>query len=403
MNPFTPRYSQSTARLDAGADTSAWRVHDRAVESRCAGEDVILLCIGDPDFDTPPLIFGEALGAMRAGRTHYSPPAGEPALREAIAELESRTSPHPCTPQEVVVFAGATSALYAVMAALLDPGDSIVVPEPMYVGYTPIFQSLGIDVRPVPLVAAQNFSLDLPAMKVAVRANTRAMLINTPGNPTGNMIAPAQMAELAAFCRERGLWLVCDEVYSMITFRERHTSLRAAARETDNVVMVDALSKSHAMSGWRIGWTVTPVPLAERLARLNAAMLFGCSQFIQDAAAFALRNDDVYVERMRLEYLARRDLLVAGLNAVPGLRCAVPDAGMFLMVDVSGTGLDGLGFAEGLFDAERVSTVPGVGFGPSARDYVRISMAQDRATLTDAVVRIGRFIAGLGGARGCAG
>jgi len=395
MSTFNARYSQATARLDAGADASAWHVHERALERRRAGDDVILLCIGDPDFDTPPLIFGEALGAMRAGRTHYSPPAGEPALREAIAELESRTSPHPCRPEEVVVFAGATNALFAVMATLLDPGQSIVVPEPMYVGYTPIFEALGIEVLPVPLRTAHNFNLDIPAMKRAVTATTRAMLINTPGNPAGNMIEPAQMAELAAFCRERGLWLICDEVYSMITFSRRHTSLRAAAAQTDNVVMVDALSKSHAMSGWRIGWTVSPEPLAERLARYGAAMLFGCSQFIQDAAAFALRNDDVYVEKMRLEYLARRDMIVAGLNALPGLRCALPDAGMFVMVDVSGTGMDGLAFAGRLFDAEGVSTVPGVGFGPSARDYVRISLAQDRATLARALARIARFVATL--------
>ena len=395
MSTFNARYSQATARLDAGADASAWHVHERALERRRAGDDVILLCIGDPDFDTPPLIFGEALGAMRAGRTHYSPPAGEPALREAIAELESRTSPHPCRPEEVVVFAGATNALFAVMATLIDPGESIVVPEPMYVGYTPIFEALGIEVLPVPLRTAHNFSLDIPSMTRAVTATTRAMMINTPGNPAGNMIEPAQMAELAAFCRERGLWLICDEVYSMITFSQRHTSLRAAAAQTDNVVMVDALSKSHAMSGWRIGWTVSPEPLAERLARYGAAMLFGCSQFIQDAAAFALRNDDVYVEKMRLEYLARRDIVVAGLNALPGLRCTLPDAGMFVMVDVSGTGMDGLAFAGRLFDAEGVSTVPGVGFGPSARAYVRISLAQDRATLARALARIARFVATL--------
>ena len=393
MSTFNARYSQATARLDEGADASAWHVHERALERRRAGDDVILLCIGDPDFDTPPLIFGEALGAMRAGRTHYSPPAGEPALREAIAELESRTSPHPCRPEEVVVFAGATNALFAVMATLLDPGESIVVPEPMYVGYTPIFEALGIEVLPVPLRTAHNFSLDIPSLTRAVTATTRAMLINTPGNPAGNMIEAGQMAELAEFCREQGLWLICDEVYSMITFSQRHTSLRAAAAQTDNVVMVDALSKSHAMSGWRIGWTVSPEPLAERLARYGAAMLFGCSQFIQDAAAFALRNDDVYVEKMRLEYLARRDIIVAGLNALPGLRCTLPDAGMFVMVDVSGTGMDGLAFAGRLFDAEGVSTVPGVGFGPSARAYVRISLAQDRATLARALARIARFVA----------
>jgi arginine:pyruvate transaminase len=232
-------------------------------------------------------------------------------------------------------------------------------------------------------------------MKAAVGPRTRAMLVNTPGNPAGNMIEPGQLAELAAFCLAHGLWLLCDEVYSMITFRRRHTSLRAATAALDNLIMVDALSKSHAMSGWRIGWTVTSPALADRLARFNGATLFGCSQFIQDAAAFALRNDDVYVEEMRLEYLARRDLVVGRINAIPGLRCDTPDAGMFVMIEVSGTGCDGLRFAERLFEASGVSTVPGSGFGPSARDYVRLTLAQDRATLGRALDRIERFARAL--------
>lgn len=395
MSDFRPRYSQATARLDAGADASAWRVHDLALDAQRAGEDVILLCVGDPNFDTPPLIFGEALAAMRAGRTHYSPPQGEHELRAAVAELESRTSPHPCSPEEVVVFPGATNALYSVAATLLDPGDEIVIPEPLYVGYTALFQALGITVVPVPLLAQRNFAIDLDAMQAAVTPRTRAMLVNTPGNPAGNMIEPAELAALASFCHSRGLWLICDEVYSMITFRRRHVSLRAAAERLDNLVMVDALSKSHAMSGWRIGWTVSPPALAARLARFNGATLFGCSQFIQDAAAFALRNDDIYVERMRLEYLARRELMVGALAAMPGLRCEAPDAGMFVMLDVRGTGLDGSRFAEGLFEATGVSTVPGIGFGRTTRDYVRISLAQDQATLGRALDRIARWTAGL--------
>ncbi|MFM7275229.1 MAG: aminotransferase class I/II-fold pyridoxal phosphate-dependent enzyme, partial [Gammaproteobacteria bacterium] len=160
MSEFRPRYSQATARLDAGADASAWRVHDLALDAQRAGEDVILLCVGDPNFDTPPLIFGEALAAMRAGRTHYSPPQGEYELRAAVAELESRTSPHPCAPEEVVIFPGATNALYSVAATLLDPGDEIVIPEPLYVGYTALFQALGVTIVPVPLLAERNFAID---------------------------------------------------------------------------------------------------------------------------------------------------------------------------------------------------------------------------------------------------
>jgi len=390
MPPFTPRFSKTTARLEHGSD-AAWSVHYRALARKDAGEDIILLCVGDPNFDTPPLIFAEALAAMRAGRTHYSPAQGEYELRLAIAELESRTSPHPCSPDEVVVFPGATNAIFSVVSTLLDPGDEIIIPEPMYVGYTGMMQAVGAVIRPVPLCAARNFALDLDAMKAAVGPATRAMMVNTPGNPAGNIIAPGELAELAAFCHSRDLWLICDEVYSLITFKQPHRSLRSCARELDNLIMVDALSKSHAMSGWRIGWAVAPCPVAERLARFGGSTLFGCSQFIQDAAAYALRNDDVHVERMRLEYLARRDLVVERINAIPGLRCASPDAGMFVMVDVSGRGMDGQAFAEALLERCGVSVVPGVGFGPSARDFVRLTLAQDRAQLQRALDRIAAF------------
>lgn len=394
MHSFHPRFSQATARLDQGSD-DAWEVHNRALQRADAGEDVILLCVGDPNFDTPPLIFGEALGAMRAGRTHYSPAQGEYQLRLAIAELESRTSPHPCRPEEVVVFPGATNALFSTVATLLDPGDEIIIPEPMYVGYTSMVQAIGVQVRNVPLLSERNFALDIEAIKRAVGPRTRAVLVNTPGNPAGNMISAAELGELAAFCRSRDLWLICDEVYSMITFRERHRSLRSSAKELDNLIMVDALSKSHAMSGWRIGWAVAPEAVAQRLARFGGATLFGCSQFIQDAAAYALRNDDVYVEKMRLEYLARRDFMVSRINSMPGLQCDSPDAGMFVMMNTRGTGMDGLQFARALLEAAAISTVPGSGFGPSARDFVRVTLAQDQKQLARAMDRLEAFCATL--------
>ncbi len=390
MNTFTARYSRTTARLDQGSD-AAWSVHHRALQRLDAGEDVILLCVGDPNFDTPPLIFGEALAAMRAGRTHYSSAQGEYQLRLAIAELESRTSPHPCRPEEVVVFPGATNAIFSTVATLLDPGDEIIIPEPMYVGYTGMMQAVGVSVKNVPLIATRNFAIDIEAIKAAVSRDTRAVMVNTPGNPAGNMISAAELGDLAAFCRARDLWLICDEVYSMITFRERHRSLRSSARELDNLVMIDALSKSHAMSGWRIGWAVAPEPLAERLARFGGATLFGCSQFIQDAAAYALRHDDVYVEKMRLEYQARRDFVVERINAMPRLACDTPDAGMFVMMNTSATGLDGQRFAEALLANAAVSTVPGAGFGPSGHDFVRITLAQDHKQLARAMERIASF------------
>lgn len=379
--------SQAALRL-AGDAGKGWEAHERGLELQAAGEDVILLSVGDPDFATPEPIFYEALVAMKRDRTHYSPAQGEPALRRAIAALETATSSHPCDPDEIVVFPGATNAVFAILACLLDGGDEIVVPEPMYVGYRGIFRSLGLDVRHVPLDCDANFALDVDRVRNAIGPRTRVVLVNTPGNPGGNMIGREQLAALANLCRERDVWLVCDEVYSLITFRQRHVSLRASASRLDNTVMIDGLSKSHAMSGWRIGWAVAPRELVPHLVRFTGATKFGCCQFIQDAAAFALATNIEHVERMREEYLRRRDFVVDRVNAIPGLRCHRPDAGMFVMVDVGGLGVDGDGFTQELLERARVTVVPGSAFGPSAQRYVRVTLCQPMEVLARALDRI---------------
>ena len=297
--------------------------------------------------------------------------------------------------EEVAIFPGATSALHAVMSCLLNAGDEVVIPEPMYVGYLPIMQALDARVVTVPLEVKSAFALDLEKIKAAFSERTRVLFLNTPGNPTGSIISAGELRELAEFCRQRGVWLVCDEVYSMFTYEGQHRSARASVEHLDNVVMVDGLSKSHAMSGWRMGWVVAPPGLIERLGDYSAATLFGSPQFIQDASAFALENDQAYVAKMREEYRDRRDLVLSKLDKVEQLSCSRPRAGMFVMCDVSETGLSGREFAEHLLTAERVSVVPGDAFGPSAKDFVRIGLAQNAVLLKKACKRIRRFCEGL--------
>lgn len=391
---FEARFSQQTNRLTLG-DNGAWETHERAVAMANNGEDVILLCVGDPDFRTPEPIIDNAVSHMRVGRTHYSPALGEIKLRRAVADLETHTSSHPCTPDEVAIFPGATNALFSVMSCLLDEGDEVIIPEPMYVGYPPIMAAIGATIVPVPLLPEADFRLDLASVKAAVTPKTRVVFVNTPGNPTGSIISGGELKKLAAFCRENNLWLVCDEVYSMFTYSGRHKSLRASAEHLDNIVMVDGLSKSHAMSGWRIGWAVGPMNLIQQLGTFAGASLFGCPQFIQDASAFALENDQEYVALMRGEYSERADYVARKLEKLPGLHCHRPRAGMFVMVDVDGTGMDGREFARRLLDEQLVSVVPGDAFGPSAKNCVRVGLAQPRHILKRAVKRIGRFIEAL--------
>jgi arginine:pyruvate transaminase len=309
--------------------------------------------------------------------------------------METRTSDHPCTVEEVAVFPGATNAIYSVMNCLLNPGDEIIIPDPMYVAYPQIISAIDARLVSVPLLVADNFALDLEAIKNAVTDATRVVFVNTPGNPSGAIIPAEQLTELASFCRERNIWLVCDEVYSMFTYEGRHRSLRACAEHLDNVVMIDGLSKSHAMSGWRMGWVVAPPGLIDCLAAHAGASLFGCPQFIQEASAFALENDQVYVDEMRLEYRNRRDLVLKRLGKLPGLVCHRPRAGMFIMCEVGETGMSGREFASRLLDAEKVSVVPGDAFGDSAAHCIRIGLAQPPHILKRACKRIKHFIEAL--------
>lgn len=391
---FSGRTSHLAQRItDDGL--GVWGLHERACEMAARGEDVCLLSVGDPDLPTLPSTIAAAISSLERGRTHYAPGRGELSLRQTIAAIETNTSGKPCHPDEIVIFPGATNAIYSVLACLVDPGEDVVVAEPMYVGYDGLFRALGINAVTFPLDAARGFALDVPALQAAITPATRVLLLNTPGNPAGNMIEPAQLCELAAWCLQRDIWLVCDEVYSMITFAQPHTSLRKAASALDNIVVIDGLSKSHAMTGWRLGWAVSDLALGDRLLEFTSVTLFGCCQFVQDAAVHALTNDEDYIVGVRDEYRRRRDYVCQRIAAIPGLSCEVPAAGMFVMVNVADTGHDGLAFAEGLLARGRVSVLPGVGFGESCRHYVRISLTQSVAAMAPAFERIEAFVATL--------
>ena len=386
----TPTYSQLAHRLETD-DAPGWAVHSRALSLQRSGEDVVVLSIGDPDFRTPEPIVDNAISHLRVGRTHYSPALGELNLRRAVADYESRVSPHNCSIDEVAIFAGVTSAIHSVLACLLDAGDEIVLVDPQYVGYEPIIRALDVVPVVVDAPAHQGFVPTYDSLVAAVTDKTQVMFLNTPANPTGSIIGLDVLKQLAAFCQQRGIWLVCDEVYSMFTYERPHTSLRTAAEKLDNLVVIDGLSKSHAMSGWRMGWAVAPKALIEHLGRYATMSMFGCPQFIQDASAFALNNDEYYVRDMCDIYRKRRDVVCDLVNASASLSCIVPEAGMFVMVDVSRVNADDVLFAESLLTEKRVSVLPGSAFGNTTRGHVRVSLVQPVEQLQTGCQRLTEF------------
>ena len=383
-------FSRMSSRLTMPT-SDVWRVHAEAVKRKSRGDDILLLSVGDPDFDTPQHISDYVVAQIQDGRTHYSPAAGEQELRDTIAKLETEGTGKPFHADQVVIFPGATAALYAVFECILNEGDGVVVPEPMYVGYQGVLDAIGADIQHVPL-APPAFDLDVQAVMGRVEPNTKAVLVNTPGNPCGNIIESEKLTALANACREREIWLICDEVYSLITFDEPHVSMLKSTDDFSNIVVIDGLSKSHAMSGWRVGWVIAEAPMIDALTLLASAALFGVCQFVQDGATFALANDAQDVEAMRVRYEARRNYAIERLDAIPGLSYYKPKAGMFIMIDVSGVANDGASFSERLLQEAGISTVAGAGFGPTAINYVRMSLTLPRAGLNDAFDRIEKML-----------
>ncbi|WP_460123411.1 pyridoxal phosphate-dependent aminotransferase [Pseudomonas sp. S2_C03] len=381
------RYSALTQRI-AGDGAAAWRIHDRALALREQGVDVLLLSIGDPDFDTPGPIVHAAIDSLLAGDTHYPPVRGTQGLRNTIARRHRLRSGQEVSAEQVVVMPGAQCAVYSVAQCLLDPGDEVIVAEPMYVTYEGVFGAIGATVRPVAVRPENGFRVDPAEVAALITPKTRALLLNSPNNPSGASLPLLVWQELAALCLRHDLWLISDEVYSDLLYEGEHISPASLPGMTERTATINSLSKSHAMSGWRVGWVIGPKRLADHLEHLSLCMLFGIPEFIQNAAQRALIEDLPEVALMREEYRQRRDLVCAHLNACPGLRAVRPDGGMFVMVDVRQTGLTAQHFAERLLEGYGVSVLAGEAFGPSAAGHIRLGLVVGQAQLADACRRI---------------
>jgi len=381
------RFSALTQRI-TGDGAAAWDIHDRALAMREEGREVLLLSVGDPDFDTPPAIVEAAVASLRAGDTHYSDTRGLHSLRASIARRHQQRCDQPVGAEHVTVLPGAQCAVYAVAQCLLDPGDEVIVAEPMYVTYEAVFGACGAKVVPVAVTPENGFRVQPNDVARLITPRTRAMLLNSPNNPSGASLPLSTWQALAHLCIDHDLWLISDEVYSDLLYEGEHISPAGLPGMAERTVTINSLSKSHAMTGWRIGWAIGPEPLAEHLSNLSLCMLFGLPDFVQRAAQVALERDLPEVARMREEYRQRRDLVCEALGTCPGLKPVRPDGGMFVMVDVRKTGLAAQAFAERLLDGYDVSVLAGEAFGPSAAGHIRVGLVVGHGELAQACQRI---------------
>ena len=381
-------YSSLTTRI-AGEGAAAWDIHYRALERQANGDDVIILSVGDPDFVTPAPIVDSAIASLRGGATHYADVQGKARLRELIA-ARHRARGGAAGPDNVAVMAGAQCGLYAVAQCLLDPGDEVIVPEPMYVTYEAALQAAGATLVRVPLRAGEGFQPRLADLEAAVTPRTRALLVNSPHNPTGQCLSRETWQGIAELCQRRDLWLISDEVYADLVFEGEHLCPATLAGMAERTAVIDSLSKSHAMTGWRLGWVIGPEALINHLSNLALCMLYGSPEFIQDAACAALADPPEQLATMRETYRARRDTVCRALTGSSAVEVLRPAAGMFMMIDIRRTGLTAQGFADRLLDEHGVSLLAGGAFGPSAAGFVRLSLTVDAERLDEACRRIER-------------
>ncbi|NIF24901.1 aminotransferase class I/II-fold pyridoxal phosphate-dependent enzyme [Pantoea sp. Tr-811] len=382
------RFSSLTQRI-AGDGAAAWDIHYRALAMLEQGQDVLLLSVGDPDFDTPAPIVQAAVASLQAGNTHYADVRGKRSLREAIARRHQRRSGQAVTADQVTVLAGAQCALFSVAQCVLQAGDEVIVAEPMYVTYEAVFGACGATVIPVPVRPEHGFRVQAQEVAARITPRTRALALNSPHNPSGASLPRSTWEALAELCVAHDLWLISDEVYSELLFDGEHISPASLPGMAERTATLNSLSKSHAMTGWRVGWVVGPPALAGHLENLALCMLYGCPDFIQDAAVVALEQPLAELDGMREAYRERRDLVCASLANCPGLRPLRPDGGMFVMVDIRETGLSAQAFADRLLDLHGVSVLAGEAFGPSAAGHIRLGLVLGAEALGEACRRIG--------------
>jgi len=379
-------YAQRTDHLKP---EGAYQVLARAQQMEAEGNEIIHLEIGQPDFETFSNVSLAGIRAIAAGRTRYTPPAGTPSLREIIAEDGGRQRGLQFQPDEVVVSPGAKPNLFFPTLALVEPGDEVIYPDPGFPTYEAMIRVAGGVPVPVPLREENNFSFDLEAFDRLVSTRTRLIILNSPSNPTGGVIPSADLEHIADRARRYDCWVMSDEIYSRIVYDGlKASSIASLPGMQARTVIVDGFSKTYAMTGWRLGYGIMPRELAQRVGLLLTHSIGSTAQFTQDAGVEALTGPQEQVDVVVAEYQRRRDVIVSGLNAIPGIRCQKPQGAFYVFPNIQATGRGSTELANMLLEQGKVSLLPGSSFGKYGEGYLRLSYATSIENIRRGLQRI---------------
>jgi len=385
------KYSSLVERI-SGESAEVWKIHNEARKRSKNGEDVIILSIGEESEETTPSsIQKEAIASIQRGRHHYTQVVGEDHLRIAIAKRHQKQTGQQINLENVCIFAGAQNALFSVCLCLLEQGDEVIVPELYYATYPATVTAGGATLVTIPTNAEMGFQPVPKSISKAVTPKTRAILLNSPNNPTGAVYSPGILTEIIELCHTHEIWIISDEVYSEIA-PEGFTPIASLAGSHDQTVTISSLSKSHRMTGWRCGWMVGPENLTRHLSNLNLCMTYGLPAFIQDASVTALEKNWDTPEKVKTRLDNNRMILRDELGPMEGAKLFAQGGGMFAILDTKPFGLSSMEFSWKLLDQQGVSVLPCDGFGLSGRGLVRISLCESESTIREAVRRIHSFV-----------
>ena len=388
--PFADRVTHLTPE-------GAYFMFARAQALEAAGRHIIHLEMGQPDMPTFPHIAEAGVRAIHEGQTRYTAAAGMPALRRAIAEQASVQRGLAFAPEQVVVGPGAKPALFFPTLALVHPGDEVIYPDPGFPTYAAMIGVAGGKAVPVPLREAADFSFDLDAFDAALNDRTRLIILNSPGNPTGGVMPLAALKHIAQAAIERDIWVLSDEIYSRLVFDGAQApTIAALPGMAERTIICDGFSKTYAMTGWRLGYGIMPAALAERVELLLTHAVGCTASFTQIAGVEALTGPQDRVAEVVAEYQRRREALVAGLNAIPGVRCRTPQGAFYVFPNVASFAKSADWLADYLLNEAGVAVLPGTAFGAGGEGFLRLVYANSMENIELALTQMADALARLG-------
>jgi len=391
-----PRPLKLSARAQALQPSLTLAIAARAKALKADGRDICSLSAGEPDFDTPAFIRQAAAQALESGLTRYGPAAGEPALREAIAQKLTQENQVPTSADQVLVTNGGKQALYNLFQVLLEPGDELLLPAPYWLSYPEMARLAGASVRLIPSSAAEGFRLDPERLEAAITPASKLLVLNSPGNPTGTVLSRSDLEAIAEVLRRHPqVAVVCDEIYEfLLAPGHSHHSFAAVAPDlADRIFTVNGFAKGWAMTGWRIGWLAGNSAALKAASALQSQSTSNVCTFAQYGALAAVTGSRECVQTMAAQFSHRRQLLSDGLQAINGVQLLPPQGAFYAFPNISSSGLDSMVFCERLLEEQGLAVVPGGAFGDN--DCIRLSCAASDATIEDGLARLRRFIESL--------